>query len=87
MKALYGIVEAAKLWFDVLRAYLMSVGFKRSELDNCYFVKHQRHGKMHFDYDGEGHVDIPMIPFTQKLVENYEAIDWIKEIRFIYHYR
>ena len=75
MKALYGIVEAAKLWFDVLRAYLISVGFKRSELDNRNFVKHLRHEKMHFDYDGEGHVDIPMIPFTQKQVGNYEEID------------
>ena len=39
MKALYGIVEAPKLWYDTLSAYLISQGFKRSELDNCYFVK------------------------------------------------
>ena len=75
MKALYATVEVTKLWFDLLSAYLISVRFKRSELDDRYFVKHLRHEKIHFDFDGEGHVDIPMIPFTQKLVGTYEVID------------
>ena len=121
MKALYGIVEAPKLWYDTLSAYLISEGFKRSELDCCYFVKdlqsdmkmdvsvHVDDGKatsddeeeldqlmrnlkskfhilkvnkgpsfdhlgMHYVYDGKGHVDITMIPFTQNLVEKYPEI-------------
>ena len=120
MKALYGIVEAPKLWYDTLSAYLISVGSKRSELDICYFVKDLQFGKkmdvcvhvddgkatsddeeeldqlmqglkekfkiikvhkglifnhlgMHYVYDGKGHVDISMIPFTQQLVKT-----WVK---------
>ena len=121
MKALYGIVEAPKLWYDTLSAYLISQGFKRSELDNCYFVKDLQFGKkmdvtvhvddgkatsddeepleqlmqglrkmfkiikvhkgpifdhlgMHYVYDGQGQVDITMIPFTQQLVNKFPEI-------------
>ena len=45
-KALYDIVEAPRLWHDTSSAYLFSRGFKRSELDDCYFVKQLENGGM-----------------------------------------
>jgi len=36
-KALYGLVEAAKLWYDLLTSKLESVGYKRDPYDQCVF--------------------------------------------------
>ena len=60
-KALYGIVEAPKLWYDTLSAFLMSNGFKRSELDLCYFYKRAENGEL---IDLSVHVDDGLMTST-----------------------
>jgi hypothetical protein len=36
-KALYGCIESAKLWYDDLSSFLLEIGFKKSENDECIF--------------------------------------------------
>jgi hypothetical protein len=38
-KALYGTIEAAKLWYTTLSRYLQRVGFKANDYDLCVFNK------------------------------------------------
>ena len=38
-KALYGLVESARLWYDHLCATLLSIGYKVSQLDRGLFHK------------------------------------------------
>ena len=45
-KALYGIVEAPKLWYDTFCSFLQVEGFQRSDLDPCYFFKRLDNGEM-----------------------------------------
>jgi hypothetical protein len=37
-KALYGLRQAGKAWFDCLSTWLLDYGFQRSQLDPCLFV-------------------------------------------------
>jgi len=39
MKALYGCVESAKLWYDNLSGKLLELGFVKNEKDQCVFNK------------------------------------------------
>jgi hypothetical protein len=38
-KALYGTLEAAKIWFEVLKEFLLGLGFKQNAKDQCVFNK------------------------------------------------
>ena len=38
-KALYGLIQSAKLWYENLTAFLKSQGFKENEIDNCVMNK------------------------------------------------
>lgn len=38
-KALYGLVEAAKLWYDNISEALISIGFERNPTEKCVFNK------------------------------------------------
>lgn len=40
-KALYGLVESGKLWYDLLTSTLESIGFTKNPLDKC-LTKSQR---------------------------------------------
>ena len=50
-KALYGLVEAPKLWYDTLIAALMTVGFTRIPVDPCLFVMIKK-------IDGRKHITV-----------------------------
>jgi hypothetical protein len=38
-KALYGLRQAPRVWFDTIRACLLHHDFQQSKLDDCYFWK------------------------------------------------
>ena len=38
-KALYGLRQAPRVWFDTIRAFLLHHGFQQSKLDDCFFWK------------------------------------------------
>jgi len=38
-KALYGCMQASKLWYEKLRAFLIQLGYEQSETDLCVFRK------------------------------------------------
>ena len=40
LKALYGLVQSADLWFKALSSFLMSLGFKQNPLDECVMMLH-----------------------------------------------
>ncbi|GJV42887.1 putative ribonuclease H-like domain-containing protein [Tanacetum coccineum] len=48
VKALYGLHQAPRAWYDTLATYLLSNGFKRGQIDQTLFIKSQkgRHGLM-----------------------------------------
>ena len=39
-RALYGTIEAAKVWYDTLSTYLMKLGFRANPRDECVFNMH-----------------------------------------------
>ena len=41
-KALYGCIESAKLWYDLLSASLQSIGYIKNPIDPCIFNKDYR---------------------------------------------
>jgi Reverse transcriptase (RNA-dependent DNA polymerase) len=43
-KALYGCVESSGLWYENLRATMLSLGYKRNEMDVCVFNKRNKKG-------------------------------------------
>ena len=69
-KALYGCKQSAKLWYDRLSAYLMSIGFVVNTIDKCVFNK-----------DREGHpitivMQVDDFLYTSKKREN---LDWLRD--------
>jgi len=63
-KALSGIVEAPRLWYDTFCAFLIRQGFKRSELDSCYFFKRMQSGEL---VDLSVHVDDGLMTSTNQV--------------------
>ena len=62
-KALYGLREAPRIWFDTIKAFFIKHGFKQSTLDECLFYKkYSDHTSidvlLHVD-DGKGTTDTP----------------------------
>ena len=67
-KALYGCRQSAKLWYDRLSAYLMSIGFVVNSKDKCVFNKNR-----------EGHpitvvIYVDDLLYTSKKTENLECL-------------
>jgi hypothetical protein len=38
-KALYGLKESPRLWYECFNDYITTIGFRRSKFDNCLYVK------------------------------------------------
>ena len=62
-KALYGLREAPKIWFDTIKAFFIVDGFTQSTLDECLFYKRYTDWcsidvLLHVD-DGKGTTDTP----------------------------
>ncbi len=38
-KALYGLVESGKLWYDLLSATFQGIGYEQNPMDKCIFNK------------------------------------------------
>jgi hypothetical protein len=39
IRALYGCIESALLWYEAISSFLMSLGFNQSVHDECLFIK------------------------------------------------
>jgi hypothetical protein len=44
-KAMYGLIQSAKLWYNKLSGFLMTKGFKKHPTDDSVFVKQMNNGK------------------------------------------
>jgi predicted heme/steroid binding protein len=44
-RAMYGLIQSAKLWYDELTRHLLSNGFQKSKADECVLVKRMQNGK------------------------------------------
>ncbi|GKB71599.1 putative ribonuclease H-like domain-containing protein, partial [Tanacetum coccineum] len=42
VKALYGLHQAPRAWYETLANYLLSNGFKRGKIDQTLFIKKQK---------------------------------------------
>ena len=50
--SLYGLTLAARIWYDILSAYLKHVGFNHSQYDHGLFIHHEKKNvylTSHFD--------------------------------------
>nr|GEV87079.1 putative ribonuclease H-like domain-containing protein [Tanacetum cinerariifolium] len=45
MKALYGLHQAPRAWYETLANYLLKNGFQRGKIDQTLFIKNQKDGK------------------------------------------
>lgn len=43
-KSLYGLKQSAKLWNDTLNEFLVNLGFRRSQVDMCLYIKTEPKG-------------------------------------------
>ena len=46
LKALYGLIQSAVLWFNVLISFLSSIGFRSNLYDNCVMRRKTEYGTM-----------------------------------------
>ncbi|GJQ89328.1 putative ribonuclease H-like domain-containing protein [Tanacetum coccineum] len=47
VKALYGLHQAPRAWYDTLATYLLSNGFQRGQIDQTLFIKNEFYGRTH----------------------------------------
>nr|GEW58769.1 reverse transcriptase domain-containing protein [Tanacetum cinerariifolium] len=45
VKALYGLHQASRTWYETLANYLLENGFQRGKIDQTLFIKRQKEGK------------------------------------------
>nr|GFD27610.1 putative ribonuclease H-like domain-containing protein [Tanacetum cinerariifolium] len=45
VKALYGLLQAPRAWYETLVSYLLENGFQRGKIDQTLFVKKQKDRK------------------------------------------
>ena len=43
-KGLYGIKQAGRLWYAVIKTFLLEIGFKQSDADPCIFIRVTQEG-------------------------------------------
>ena len=67
-KALYGLKQAPRLWYDTMKAFLISKGFKVSSTDDCLFILKNKDGT---SVDIALHVDDGLATTEP---ENYEQL-------------
>jgi Reverse transcriptase (RNA-dependent DNA polymerase). len=74
LKAMYGLVQSAALWYDVLTKFLMKLGFKKNGKDNCVMHKRTKDGKLF--------IIVLYVDDILMLCEDDGEIDWlIDELR------
>nr|GEU95627.1 putative ribonuclease H-like domain-containing protein [Tanacetum cinerariifolium] len=45
VKALYGLHQAPRVWYETLAKYLLENGFQKGKIDQTFFIKRQKDGK------------------------------------------
>jgi hypothetical protein len=68
LKALYGLVQSAALWFEALTAFLKSLGFVPNTIDDCVLNKR------------DDSRDITIVLYVDDILmlsENQDDIDWL----------
>ncbi|GJY25707.1 putative ribonuclease H-like domain-containing protein [Tanacetum coccineum] len=63
VKALYGLHQAPRAWYDTLATYLLSNGFQRGQIDQTLFIKSQ-----------QGHIACSNLCFNKKDKDIYSQI-------------
>jgi Reverse transcriptase (RNA-dependent DNA polymerase) len=74
VKAIYGLHESAKLWYEHLGRTLISIGFKRSNYDHALYIRRSKDGSIVLIY-----VDDMIIAGTEK-----EILDVKSELEKVY---
>jgi Reverse transcriptase (RNA-dependent DNA polymerase). len=69
LKAMYGLVQSAALWYNVLTKFLLKLGFKKNDKDNC--VMHKRTA------DGKLFIIVLYVDDILMLCEDEREIDWL----------
>ena len=79
-KALYGLRQASRAWYDLLSKTLVDSGYKRSKIDACLFSKAEVTGEVTYvlvyvdDILVLGNEDQHCIEVKQVLANNFESI-------------
>ena len=71
LKGLYGLKQGGKLWYDAIRAHLLSLGFKPLQSDPCIYVRQEAKGEKTYI---ALYVDDLLIAGTSKWVANAKAM-------------
>ena len=69
LKAMYGLIQSASLWYNVLSTFLHSLGFKSNSYDNCVMKKETRNGTI---------IIILYVDDILVLSDSEEDIGWLK---------
>ena len=80
-KALFGCIESSKLFYDVVKAFMISIGFKVSDRDPCLFTmscpktKQQMTVLIHVDDGKASSVNLEFLKwFKDKLIERFQDV-------------
>jgi Reverse transcriptase (RNA-dependent DNA polymerase). len=71
VKAMYGLVQSAALWYDVLTKFLLKLGFKKNDKDPCVMHKTTDKGKLF--------IIALYVDDILMLCEDEEEFDWLIE--------
>ena len=69
-KSLYGLKQSAKMWNDTLNAFMLKLGFNRSQADLCLYIKSGPEGLTFVIIWVD---DIIVIGSTQQLIDTFKS--------------
>ncbi|GKB10762.1 putative ribonuclease H-like domain-containing protein [Tanacetum coccineum] len=74
VKALYGLHQAPRVWYETLANYLLSNGFKRGKIDHTLFIKKQK-GDILLVTQKEDGIFISQDKYVAEILKKFNYID------------
>ncbi|GJS98040.1 putative ribonuclease H-like domain-containing protein [Tanacetum coccineum] len=91
VKALYGLHQAPRAWYDTLATYLLSNGFQRGQIDQTLFIKSQKGHillvQIYVDDIIFGSTKKELCDEFEKLMKDKFQMSSIGELTFFWDYR
>ena len=77
LKALYGLIESGKLWYDTIKEKLLKNGYVQNPYEPCIFNKWHTDKQVQSTI-GVYVVDLIMQGYSHRRIDNYLARIWIR---------
>jgi hypothetical protein len=75
-RALYGCIESALLWYEAISTFIISLGFRQSDQDECLFILINETENIHLA------VYVDDLFISSKNIESINLIELLLKARF-----